>query len=52
MKDKQQQKGSKSVLDDKEKFERSQSDQKLQHMGDKPRKPAAGSKAPPGQSEK
>lgn len=46
MKEKQRQSSkSKSVLEDKEKFEHSQADQKLQHMGDKPAKPAAGPKA-------
>jgi hypothetical protein len=51
MKEKQQ--GSKSVLEDKEKFEHSKADQKLQHMGDKPEKRPQGPKASrPGQSEK
>ena len=43
--DRKQQQG-KSVLEDKERFERKQSDQKLTHMGDKPQKPSEGSTAP------
>jgi hypothetical protein len=42
---KQQQQQGKSVLEDKERFERTQSDQKLAHMGDKPRKRSEGSSA-------
>lgn len=37
--ERKQQQGSKSVLEDKEKFERTASDQKLAHMGDKPKQP-------------
>jgi hypothetical protein len=45
-----QQEGGKGVLEDKKQFERSAADQKLSHMGDKPkgaaRDPAARAKSP------
>lgn len=45
-----QQEGGKSVLEDKEQFERTAADQKLSHMGDKPQKtqrdPSARTKSP------